>query len=288
MRFPTASTLILSILATPNVAAQTVERDIAYGSDPSQRLDLTLPSVTGFPTIIFVHGGSLTDGDKADQDYRDVCRPFAAQAIGCANVNYRLAPAHPWPAMAEDVASATAWVRANIRSRGGDPGRLVLVGHSSGAMLVALLGTEERFLAGVNLKLDDIRGVVPMGSIMWDDDLQQAISRHGRSRVEERFKADPDNAMYASLDQYLDLWPFAHLRAGMPPFLFLIAESEQEQPPVLRTNRAFAERARELGNHAEYLVLKDRTHSSAVRRLGEAGDPGFMAISEFVLKSIGE
>jgi acetyl esterase/lipase len=277
-----------ALLSFSSAAAQTIERDIAYGSDIAQRLDLTLPRGTGFPTVIFVHGGSLTSGDKADSDYGDVCRPFAAEGIGCANVNYRLAPAHRWPAMAEDVARAVAWAHANIESRGGDRRKLILMGHSSGAMLVALLGSDARFLAGQNLQLSSIIGVVPMGSIMWDDDLQQAITRNGRARVEERFKATPDFGMYDGLDQYLDMWPITHVRAGMPRFLFLIAEQEQEQPPVLRTNREFVERARAQGNRADYLVLQDRTHSSAVRRLDEPGDAGFLAIRDFVRAIISE
>jgi hypothetical protein len=106
--------------------------------------------------------------------------------------------------------------------------------------------------------------------------------RYGRSHVEEAFGRDPDNRMYGSLDAYLDHWPIRHVRAGLPPFLFLIAESEQEQPPVLRTNRKFVEDARALGNWAEYRVLPGRTHYSAIRSLGNPGDPVFAIVRDFV------
>ena len=76
---------------------------------------------------------------------------------------------------------------------------------------------------------------------MWDAELEQAVTRFGRGRVEAAFGRDPDNKMYASLDVYLDHWPIHHVRAGLPPFLLLIAESEQEQPPVLKTNKRFVE-----------------------------------------------
>src|SRR5262245_14799067 len=148
----TAAFLVLALASTP------VERDLAYGSHPKQRLDLVVPATKGFPTVVFVHGGSLTTGDKADDDYGKVCRAFPAAGIACANVNYRLAADAGWPAPAEDVAAAMAWVRAHIAERGGDPDRLVLFGHSSGALLVALIGCED---------LPGVRGVVPMGSIMW-------------------------------------------------------------------------------------------------------------------------
>lgn len=263
-------------------ATQALERDLAYGPDPKQRLDLSVPATKRFPTVIFIHGGSLTSGDKADGDYRDVCAPFPGAGIACANVNYRLAPAHAWPAQAEDVAAAMAWVRANIGTRGGDPGKLFLFGHSSGATLVALVGTDERYFARHELKTSDLRGVIPMGSIMWDDELEQALTRYGRGRVEEAFRRDPDNRMYASLDVYLDRWPIRHVRAGLPPFLFLIAESEQEQPPVLKTNKKFVEDARALGNRAEYRVLPGRTHYSAIRNLRKPDDPVFAIVRDFV------
>jgi acetyl esterase/lipase len=279
--------LWLAVASTARVA-QGSERELRYGPDPNQGLDLSLPTGKRFPTVIFVHGGSLTSGDKADEDYRKVCAPFPDAGIACATVNYRLAPAHPWPAQAEDVAAAVAWVRKNIQARGGDPLKLFLVGHSSGAMLVALVGTDEHYLARLGLKTSDLRGVIPMGSIMWDDELEQALKQYGRSRVEESFRRDSDNRIYGSLDAYLEHWPIRHVRAGLPPFLFLIAEGEKEQPPVLRTDMKFVEDSRALGNWAQYKVLPGRTHYSAIRNLSEPGDAVFSIVRDFVRQFSGD
>jgi len=261
-----------------------LERDLSYGRDAMQRLDLSVPAGTEFPTVIFIHGGGLTSGDKEDEDYKDVCKPFPEAGVACANVNYRLAPGNAWPAPAEDVAAAVAWVHANIGARGGDPRELFLLGHSSGAMLVALVGTDPRYLDRHKLEPGDLRGVMPMGSIMWDDETQQALETYGREVVEEAFARDPDNRIYESLDGYLELWPIHHVGAGQPPFLFLIAEGEQEQPPVLKTNIKFVESARGLGNQADHAVLPERTHMSAIRKLSEAGDPVFAVVLDFVRK----
>jgi len=265
-------------------AAESLERDVAYGPDPNQRLDLSVPSAKGFTTVLFIHGGSLSSGDKADEDYRNVCAAFPDAGIACANVNYRLAPEHAWPAPVEDVAAAVAWVRTNISQRGGDPNKLFLLGHSSGARLIALVGADKRYLAHHGVKASDLRGVIPMGSIMWDDELEQALKQHARDRVEKSFGRDPDNKTYASLDAYLNAWPIRHVRAGLPPFLFLIAEAEQEQPPVLKTNRKFVEDTRALGNRAEYQVLCGRTHYSAIRKINEPGDTVFAIVRDFVRK----
>ena len=260
-------------------AASPVERDLAYGSHPRQRLDLFTPETKGFPTVVFVHGGSLSTGDKADEDYGKVCRAFPGAGIACANVNYRLAADAAWPAQAEDVGAAVAWVRTHIAERGGDPQRLVLVGHSSGAMLVALVASDPSYRVDAGA----VRGIVPMGSIMWDEEAERAMKTHPREEVEAAFKRSPDNRMFASLDAYLDHWPIRHVHAGLPPFLFLVAEEEQEHPPVLRTNRTFVERARALGNQASLMVLPHRTHMSAVRSLHVQGDEVFAIVRNFVL-----
>jgi acetyl esterase/lipase len=121
---------------------------------------------------------------------------------------------------------------------------------------------------------------------MWDDDLDQVIARVGIDRVRERFSKQPGYEMFDSLDAYLNYWPFRHIRAAMPPFLFLIAESEQINPPILQTNRAFVEKAKALGDPAEFQIMADRTHYSAIHKFSEKGDPAFEMVRNFVRKKI--
>lgn len=119
----------------------TVQRDIAYGSDPLQKLDVYRPagSVGGKrPVLLFVHGGGFTRGDKHGAFQPDNMTLWAAkQGMVGVNIDYRLAPANPWPAAAKDLASAIAWTRANAARFGGDPDRIILFGHSAGANHVA-------------------------------------------------------------------------------------------------------------------------------------------------------
>ena len=232
--------------------------------------------------MIFVHGGSLVGGDKSDSDYGRVCDAFPAAGIACANVNYRLLPAAPWPAAAEDVAGAVAWVHRNIAKRGGHPDKLFLLGHSSGAMLVALVGADPEFLTHRDLTSQVLRGVVPMGSIMWDDDLRQSIEKNGRDRVEAAFARDPRGQAFGSLDRYESQWPIRHVRPGLPEYLFLIAENEQVNPPILKTNQQFVDDARARGNGAALKVFAGRTHYSNIRKIHEPGDEVFTTVLEFV------
>ena len=285
MSMPKPLLVVAAVLAFAGAptTGRPIERDLAFGADPAHRLDLSVPDAKGFPTVVFVHGGSLSSGDKADSDYGRVCAAFPAAGLGCANVNYRLLPGASWPAPAEDVASAIAWVRANVAARGGDPGKLFLLGHSSGAMLVALVGADARYLAKHKLTTSILRGVMPMGSIMWDDDLRQAIEKNGRERVEAAFASrDPRGKSFGSLNVYESVWPINYVRTGLPPYLFLIAESEQINPPILRTNQQFVDDARAKGNEAALKVFAGRTHYSNIRKIHEPGDEVFAAVLEFV------
>jgi len=124
-------------------AGVAMKEDIAYGDDERQKLDLFAPETgTGrtLPVVIFVHGGGFVGGAKSRPGipfYKNVGYFFARNRVVGVNMTYRLAPKHPWPAGGEDVAAAVRWVHKNIAEYGGDPERIVLFGHSAGAMHVA-------------------------------------------------------------------------------------------------------------------------------------------------------
>lgn len=112
--------------------------DLAYGDDPRQRLDLYRPQATTSPApiLLWVHGGGFLRGEKSSPDHpynAHVGRWAARSGMLSAVVNYRLAPAHVWPAGGDDIVSAVAWLRAHAAEWGGDPDRIVLAGTSAGA-----------------------------------------------------------------------------------------------------------------------------------------------------------
>jgi acetyl esterase/lipase len=119
-----------------------VTRDIKYGPDPLQALDLFVPEAGGTvrPVLIFVRGGAFFTGNKrapGSPFYDNVMLAAAGEGIIGVNLNYRLAPKHMWPAGAVDVGEAVRWVQRNIASHGGDPKRVFLMGHSAGAVHTA-------------------------------------------------------------------------------------------------------------------------------------------------------
>ena len=97
-------------------------------------------------------------------------------------VNYRLSPAVSHPAHIEDAAASFAWVKRHIAEYGGDPNQIFVVGHSAGAYLLALLATDERYLAAHGLSARDIRGLVPVSAFFW-------VERSGVAPVGRRYVA---------------------------------------------------------------------------------------------------
>lgn len=129
------------VKAAPPLSGVTVTSNIAYGDDPRQKLDLYQPQGKhGMSVVVFVHGGGYVAGAKNGHGgviYANVPSYFARHGMLGVNVEYRLAPQHPWPAGAEDVGKAVAWLKANAAKYGGNPDRIFVIGHSAGATHVA-------------------------------------------------------------------------------------------------------------------------------------------------------
>jgi acetyl esterase len=115
-----------------------IRRNQPYGPHPRQVLDLftppQAPPASGAPVAVFVHGGAFVRGDKcvSNELYDNVMHWFVRQGWVGANVEYRLAPEAPYPGGAEDVARAMDWLHRHMARYGGDPSRLLLIGHSAG------------------------------------------------------------------------------------------------------------------------------------------------------------
>lgn len=123
------------------VADQT---DVAYGPADEHRLDVFLTrSSVRRGTIVFVHGGGWTRGDKEELT-GGLYGPVLAQldrGFDIVSIDYRLAPEHPFPAALDDVGLAISWVRSEGAGEGLDTRRVVAMGHSAGGSLVAMVGT---------------------------------------------------------------------------------------------------------------------------------------------------
>lgn len=120
-----------------------VRRDLRYGADARHLLDVFTPTrraQADQPVLVFVHGGAFMRGERRTGDspfYDSIMLWAVRQGMVGVNMTYRLAPAHTWPAAQQDIQSALKWVRENIAASGGNPQRIILMGHSAGAAHVA-------------------------------------------------------------------------------------------------------------------------------------------------------
>lgn len=117
--------------------------DIAYGSDPAQRLDAYVPAHPTGDAVLLVHGGGWRRGDKDSRKVVDnKLADWSARGMVVVSVDYRLLPEADPVTQAADVAAALAYAQRHAREWGADPLRFVLAGHSAGAHLVALLDAD--------------------------------------------------------------------------------------------------------------------------------------------------
>src|SRR3954451_1929612 len=133
-------------LVPKDPSSRRIAKDLSFGPDPKQILDLYAPKRQSgpLPLLVFVHGGGWDSGDR--REYSFVGRALAALGFLVACADYRVFPEVVFPSFVEDLALAANWLVAHAAEYGGDPQRLILVGHSAGAynaMMVTL--QPERF-----------------------------------------------------------------------------------------------------------------------------------------------
>lgn len=133
---------------------------VVYAPDRGLGLDIFRPRATtaAAPTVVFFYGGAWKRGSR--EQYRFVGRRLADSGILAIVADYRTYPAAGFPAFMDDAADAVAWARQNARQYGGDPQRLFIAGHSAGAQIAGLLGTDARYLAARGIKPAQLAGVI--------------------------------------------------------------------------------------------------------------------------------
>jgi acetyl esterase/lipase len=123
---------------------------IGYGTGPRQVLDLYSPSdAKRAPVVVFFYGGSWQSGSR--ETYRFLGSALARRGLVTVVPDYRVYPEVTFPGFLEDGAAAVDWVRGNVARYGGDRERIVLMGHSAGAHIAAMLAIDARWLAKVGI-----------------------------------------------------------------------------------------------------------------------------------------
>lgn len=247
-----------------------VTRDLAYGADPRQRLDLFTPATrpaAPLPVLLFVHGGGFVGGDKKQpgSPYQDNVALWAVRhgMVG-VNMTYRLAPMHPWPAGAEDVGAAVRWVREHVAASGGDPQLIFAFGTSAGTAHVASYVAHPRFHGD---------GGVGLAGAILASGIYNLETAGPKLKSEAYFGDDP--ARYAERSS------IQGLTATDLPLMIVLAEHEPalfEQQSLELVNRLFERHRR----FPCFVRLMGHNHFTTTLHLNTADDYFGRQIAGFV------
>lgn len=247
--------------------------NLSYGSDPAQTFDVYLPpDAQNAPVIFMVHGGAWAIGDKAMGRVVDakVAR-WVSRGFIFVSSNYRMLPAAAPDVQLRDVALAVSTAQRKAAEWGGDARRFILMGHSAGAHLVALLAATPH-----PAYMPDLQPV--LGTVALDSAAMNVVEIMGQKHYrlyDKPFGSDP--AYWRSMS------PTLNLAAGTAPLLAVC--STRRDDSCLQAGQ-FVERAGQLGVRAEVL-REDLSHGEINSQLGLPGDYT-VAVEKFLASLDGE
>ena len=241
----------------------------------STSLDIyTVEGWKDHPIMIYVHGGGWSKGDKAQVLYKP--EAFNDAGYVFVSVNYRLLPEADLSLQAQDIARAIAWTGEHAGEFGGGE-RITLMGHSAGAHLVSLVGSDATYLEAEGLSLKTLSGVVSLDSQAYDipalmHSMRGSFMLGGRI-YRQAFGSDPK--------VWEKLSPITHIAPGngTPPFLVAYSGSGAGR---INFSKLFVQRLLEAGVEAELLPATDKTHAQINSEIGLPNDPVTKAIFAFL------
>jgi acetyl esterase/lipase len=247
-----------------NVGIADADAHAVYAPAHRLALDVYRPDAAAgdaAPVVVFLYGGSWRRGTRAQ--YRFAGRQLARQGVVAIVADYRTVPSTVFPGFVEDAAAAVSWARQHASEHGGDPARIFLAGHSAGAQIAALVGTDARYLAAHGLTPRDLAGVIGLSG-----------------------PYDFEIAGYEDVFGPPAQWPLAQpvnfVDGDEPPFLLIHGSADTVVEPV--DSEILAGRLRAVGTRAELVWLPGAGHLAPLVALrGPDRQPAmFEAIRDFL------
>jgi CubicO group peptidase (beta-lactamase class C family) len=277
------SSLLVAVAFLSQARAEDVKRNIPYveKADERQVLDVYSPrGAKNLPVVFWIHGGGWQTGDKTDVQVKP--QAFMDKGFVFVSTNYRLLPSVDMATIVRDVAKSIHWVHDHIAEYGGDPKHLLVMGHSAGAQLAALICTDDRYLKAEGLSLAIIKGCVPVDGDTFDVPaiIETAETRwrvHGLppAKFGHREKFGNDPAKHRDFSAVTHVAKDKHI----PPFLILhVAGHPDTTAQALR----LANVLKDAGLPATVFGAKETTHSKISADLGKPDDPATKALFEFL------
>ena len=278
--------LLLAIAGLSPEQAQQATRDIPYAATHARQvLDVYAPAgAKNLPVVFWIHGGGWQSGDKSMVALKP--KAFMDAGFVFVSINHRLLPAVEMDAITRDVASALGWVHRNIATHGGDPARVLVMGHSSGGQLAALMCIDDRYAKAEGFALTTIRGCVPVDADTFDIPAIIEMAET-RARVHhlplptyghrQKFGNDPA--------KHRDFSAVTHVarNKGIPPFLILHIAGHPDTTAQARRLAAVLEAA---GISARVVAGRETTHASINDNIGLPNDPVTKELLAFAAQAI--
>jgi acetyl esterase/lipase len=236
------------------------------------------------PVVFWIHGGGWQAGDKSDVHIKP--QVFNGKGFVLVSTNYRLLPTVDMATLTRDVAKSIRWVHDHVTEHGGDPKRLLIMGHSAGAQLAALICTDDRYLKEEGLSVAIIKGCVPVDGDTYDIPAMIEVAEtrwrvHGLPfpKSTHRIKFGDDPA------KHKDFSAVTHVAKdkGIPPFLILyVANHPDVTAQALRLGNVL----KSADVPVTLFGAKETTHNKINADLGRPDDPATTALFEFLEKAL--
>jgi acetyl esterase/lipase len=277
--------LFASLLFAVSAMAQEMKRSIPYVENGHARhvLDIYTPSgAKNLPVVFWIHGGGWQTGDKANVQEKPAW--FTKKGFVFVSINHRLLPEVEMEVLVRDVAKAFGWMHKHIAEHGGDPNRVLVGGHSSGAQLATLICTDDRYLKAEGVSFASLIGCVPVDGDTYDipaiiETAETRLRVHGMPmpKYGHRLKFGNDPA------KHVDFSAVTHVAKGksIPPFLIVHVADHPD-------NSIQAKRLEAALKAAEIPVTvfggKETNHTKINALIGTEGDATTKALDDFVTK----
>ena len=219
------------------------DASVVYAPTLGMSLDVYRPAATSaerMPVVVFFYGGGWSSGRR--EDYRFVGRRLAEAGILAVVADYRTWPTAGFPGFVEDGARAVAWAHANAADFGGDPERLFVAGHSAGAQIAALIGSDPRYVRAHGLQPRTLAGVIGLSG-PYDFDVTGDLI-----------------PIFGPTAQWPQAQALNYVDGNAPPFLLVHGDADQRVEA--RDSTLLAERLRSTDGKATLLMLEGAGHTA--------------------------
>jgi acetyl esterase len=243
---------------------------------PALRADVAAPKGAGpFPVVVYLHGGGWVAGSA--KSHQKLGMQFAEAGYLCINVDYRLAPEHPFPAGLDDCVFAIKWAAENAKRWNGDANRLAVGGDSAGGNLAAASLT--------SLAAEDYAGPKPRAALLIYGvyDTAATLARGGNDASLEMMLKAYAAGGYPALLEDPRLSPLKAIRPGTLPPSFVICGTADA---LLPESKNIAEALGRADIRHEAHLLEEMPHGFLQMGMLSGCDQGLKLMFDFLRRTV--